>query len=317
MKTERYRLLSALFVVGLAVGLPSCKEDEPPVPPKLSFEKEALDVKESDGEVEIKLILDKAASQDIEIKYKISGTAAEKRAAGTNAAFDYEITSDYLETEIEAGETEGVIKLTFYSDLSIENDETIEISIDEVDEGIELTRDDEININLLQEDGMVILLEWPAETANGRADMDLLVRAGANTTTWDGVLTGSADGSFTGPEGAFLPFALEFAAYGLSYIYYDGTLEPLQFTVTFANFVNGDFEPEASHKVFNGTYSLQNINKWTQETVSTTQVVQTFLKADGKFGSFSNNITIPTSGSRLSLGSKILDGATLKGSKFK
>ena len=66
-------------------------------------------------------------------------------AAGTTAPADYEVISDYLELEIPKGETIGIIELDLYSDSDFEDDETIELSIEEVDsEAIEITREDEM-----------------------------------------------------------------------------------------------------------------------------------------------------------------------------
>src|SRR5258706_10327622 len=252
------RKYSILFVAGVVLSLvstmlSSCKKHhETPVKPKLSFTEATKTVKESDGSIDITMILDQPAPEAISIAYELSGTATDKVSAGTTSSFDYEITSGYLETKIKKGETGGTITIKLYSDFALEDDEIIEISIKSVDsDNIEITREDNIKITLQQEDGLLVGLEWPAPTATANADMDLILRVGANTSTWDGVLTGSAQGSFTGPEYIFIPKVADYPAYGLSYTYYDGTLDPLNFVVSFIDFANGAFEAAAQQQTFN------------------------------------------------------------------
>jgi hypothetical protein len=126
--------------------------------------------------------------------------------------------------------------------------------------------------------------------------MDLFLRYGQNTTTWDGFLDGSDQIGFTGPEFIFVPNVVNYPAYGLSYTYYDGTFHKLDFTVTFIEFANGVAEPTAQQQAYNATYTLANKNTWTD--YNTTLVVQTFEKAGGGFSNPSA-ITVPAAGSRV------------------
>lgn len=298
--------VSLLLIIALGITLPSCKEDEPFVKPKLSFSESTNTFKESDGEVEIEVTIDKAYAKDIEIDYSISGTAGEKVKVGANAAYDYEITSDYLKVEIPAGETKGIIKLEFISDVAIEDDETIEIQIEEVDsEEIEITRDDEINITLKQEDGLVVVLEWGVE-ANPKylnVDMDLFLWVEDAGGTLGITQFRSADASVTSPELFFLPTAaLDDGTYGLSCNYYSGTVDPMNFQVTYVKLVNG---ANAGSVVKKGTYTLANINPWDTSEVDPS-LVMTFEKLGTEFKDFSE-ITIPTSGSRI-ISSKLPEG---------
>lgn len=298
MKSLRNAGLSILILFGLVVGLPSCKEEEPPAPPKLSFSVEEMEVKESDGDIDIEFILDKPAAQDIEIKYEISGTAIEKVKAGSNSAYDYEIISDYLETEIEAGETTGVISLRFYSDFGIENDETIEISIDEVDDGIEVTRDDEINITLKQEDGLVVVLEWGVQTGENYTDVDMDLFLWVQDDNANLALSqfGSTSASVLSPEYFFLPSTpLEDGNYGLSCTYYSGTKDPMNFQVRYVKLVNGD---DVSTTIKKGTYTIANLNEWDSETGTDPQLAFTFKKAGSDFTDFSDFLGAAASGSR-------------------
>jgi hypothetical protein len=304
MRKYSILFLSALTLGSFAFVFTSCDDDEPPAKPKLSFATATITAKESDDNLQIEVVLDKAASEDITIEYSLSGTALDDVTAGNNQDPDYEVVSDFGEVEIEEGQTSGIIELNLLSDGEFEEDETIEISIDNVSsENIELTREDEVNVTLQQEDGLIILLEWPEPSASGQADMDIILRVGDNTTTWTGVLSGAAQGSFEGPEVLFIPKAVTFAAYGLSYVYYDGTLDPLEFTSTFIEFANGAVEAEAQRESFTGVYTAVNKNKWTD--VNTTIVVQTFQKNGDAFTSPSSPITIPPTGSRMSSGSTL------------
>lgn len=289
-----------VFVIILSLSgqfLSSCKKtNETPAKPKLSFSESTATVNESDQTLEVELKLDKPAGEAISITYELDGTAVEKVASG-GGSYDYEIVGNYLECKIKKGETTGTIELKLYSDFSLENDETIDITISSVDsDNIDITRDDHIKITLTQEDGMIVVLEWPNPTVDSLADMDMILRVGDNTSTWDGILTGSVAESFTGPEIMFIPNVVDYPAYGVSYTYYDGTFHKLEFMATFIDWVNGEPEPEADQDTFQATYTLANKNKWTD--VGTTQVVQTFHKTGNAFTTFSD-ITTPVSGSRV------------------
>jgi hypothetical protein len=309
MKTNRLLLLASAFALLLfSTLLSSCKKEEtPPAKPKLSFKEATRTVKESDGEIEVKIKLDKGAFENVKVNYTLSGTAIDKVAAGKDQngsqnPYDYEIIGTYLSTEIAKGDSIGIIKIRLISDLDLEDAEKIIISVTTTDSNnIEITRSDDTEITVNQEDGLIILLEWPAPTTDkGQADMDLLLRVGPNTSAWEGILSGSAETSFTGPEGIFIPKVVNFAAYGLSYVYYDGTIDPLEFTATFIDFVNGVAEPANQRQSFKPapSYTAVNKNKWTNETISSTKVVQTFLKTTSGF-STPSTIAVPTSGSRI------------------
>jgi hypothetical protein len=301
--------ISLMLVIALSVMLPSCKEDEPFVKPKLSFGESELTFKESEGEVEIKIILDKAYTKDIEIDYSISGTAGEAVKVGSSGDADYKITSDYLTLEIESGETEGIITLEFFSDVEIEDDETIEIQIEDVDsEEIELTRDDEINITLEQEDGLIVALAWGVGTGEKYTDVDmdlfLWVEDDAATLVNSGF--GSFQSSTVSPEFFFLPTALlDDGTYGLSCNYYSGTVEPMNFQVTYIKWVNG--AASGVNVVKKGTYTLANINAW-DESETDPIMVMTFEKLGAEFKDFSD-ITVPSAGSR-SISIKLPEGLT-------
>ena len=119
-------LVSGCVMFAVALTISACKDDDPPVPPSVTFEASTRTVKESDGTIEVKVVLDKPAPEDITVTYTIGGTAVEEVAAAGQHATDYAIKSDYKEVKIAKGESEGIIQLDLYSDTDLEEDETIE-----------------------------------------------------------------------------------------------------------------------------------------------------------------------------------------------
>jgi len=127
-------LLKALFCVGIlsVMFLASCSDD--PIPnPVVSFSETNVTVNEGDGSVDIDVVLDRAVSKDIVVKYSLSGTAQE----GTTATSDYLIDGDG-ELTIEKDQTSGTITLELNDDFVIEGTETVTITIVDVDEGIDI-----------------------------------------------------------------------------------------------------------------------------------------------------------------------------------
>ncbi len=299
MRKNIIAFLSMFTVLALSIGLSSCKKDDepPPVKPKLSFASPTLAVKEADGTVKVEVTLDNPTPEDIVITYTLAGTAKNKASVTANQAFDYEILSEAGEIEILKGGTTGIIDLMLTSDYFLEDPETIEIKIGDVDsQNIEITREDEILITLDQEDGLLIGLSWPPPTADSVADLDILVRKGKTSAAWEGFVTGSIQENNAPPEFVFIPKTINDVAFGLSYVYYDGTMNQLPFTVLFIDYINGDFEPESGYQSYKGVYKLANRNKWTDPT--TAKVVQTFKKSGGNPVEIST-IAVPTSGSRV------------------
>ncbi len=304
------RKYSTLFLSGLvlsffALAISACSDDDEPVAkPKLSFSESTLTVNEADGIIEIEVTLDKPATEDITITYELDGTAIDKVTADANQVnYDYEITSDYLEVEIEQGETTGVIEIELSSDLAIEEDETIEISIEDVDSNdIEITRDDDLEITIVQEDGLLILLEWEYPVTPDSVDMDLFFWAENDAGTLGLTNLNSTRPSYQSPEGFFLPTAiLDDGTYGLSCNYYFGKVDQMDFSLTFIEIVNN---VDASTTVRTGRYTLDNINRW-DETEMDPLLVQTFEKAGTDFKDFSE-IDIPDAGSRVNSSTNII-----------
>ena len=92
----------------------------------------------------------------------------------TTSPADYSVVGEFGELDILKGETTGTIELDLLSDTDLEDDETIEISIEEVSsDGIEITRDDEITITLKQEDGLFVALLWGVGAGESYPDVDM------------------------------------------------------------------------------------------------------------------------------------------------
>ncbi|HEU5289649.1 MAG TPA: hypothetical protein VFU05_03335 [Cyclobacteriaceae bacterium] len=290
---KRSSYVASILFTSILLVMPSCKDDEPAPPAKLSFAESLVTVSEEDGIIEIELVLDKPAKEDITIEYSLDGTAIDVVTAGSQYVPDYEILNDdYLEVEIAKGETTGTIEIELFSDYFLEEDETIEIEIQSVDsDAVEITNDDDIEITVLQEDdGTIVLLDWPEPGANGDADMDLFLKAGST------FVAGSADESTSPGEFVFIPASIGNTSFGACYNYYSGTLDPLNFEVIFAEVVAGALEPEANYTKYQATYTAVNKNPWT--SLSSLKVVQTFQTVGGVCSNFSG-ITVPSSGSRV------------------
>jgi hypothetical protein len=290
-----YLMIPAL----MSVVLPSCKDDDPPTKAKLSIPNSTMEVKESDGVITVDVTLDKPASEDLTIEYSLDGTAQDNETATQNTDFpDYEIVGDHGEVKILKGETTGTIEIELYSDFEIDENEKIDLKLTTVSgNSVEIMREDEITITIKQEDGMIVNLSWPAPTTpTDGADMDLLVRIGANTTNWADFVALSLRETYQSPEQIFLPSAIKNVYYGLCYTYYDGTLDPLPFKVTFAKVINGALEAESQWQTFEKSYTAVNKNKYTN--ITTVKVVQSIQNIDGAFNNFSS-ITVPDTGSRI------------------
>ncbi len=441
MKKIAALILSVALPGAMGLGLTSCKDDDPPAKPKLSFAESAIEVNEDDGVVEVELRLDKAHSKDLRIEYDLSGTAADQDKVGTANA-DYEVVGDHGVVEIESGETTGIIKLKIYADATFEEDETIKISItdlntDEIErtgddevvvtikndddkltasfanatmtineaDGIEVDNDqlfiiplnipvqldkpaptdvvvkysikidlqdqnrndaidstwavqndvpvfyadysirgtkgevripsgatsgniqiylrsdfafdpdEEIEITLEpsssvqvgtnktmvatinEQDGKLVVLVWDAAYTD--VDLDMFLWTGADTTNLDLIIGLSTNPSVTfKAEFLHIPKIFAEGAFGLSYVYWGGTAEPMNFQVRFVDFVDNQDEPEVDWDVFNGSYTKANLNPWTEDNgVYPPLISHRLVITDGTFAY--GKIQRPTANSRL------------------
>lgn len=311
MQKSNLPVLMLFTLVVFSLAMTSCKDDEPEKF-NMTFSAATLSAEESDLETLVEIKLDKPAPSDITVKFKLTGTAYDDvRAEAEDEYADFTVDGEYDEIVIEQGETTASIKLVPYSDDVIEDDETIIVTITEVDNANVIFDATQVStVTLKQEDGLIILLEWPeSNSTNGFVDMDMIVRIGETSGSYNGIITGSIFRSVDIEyELSFVPktyigtyFGLTYTntTYGVSYTYYDGTRDNLTFTSTFIDFVDGAAEPENSRQVFNGTYTKANLNKWTDGTSPAypTIIAQTFRNVGGSYVEFSQ-ITTPATSSR-------------------
>lgn len=420
------------LVLGLGFGFSSCKDDDPPVPPKLSFEQSEMTVSEGDGTIEVVLKLDRPYGKDLLIEYNLGGTANDQAAVGTADA-DYEIDDDPEVdpgvVRIKSGQTTGAIKIQLYDDDLFEEDETIEITIidantsdvvvsdpskivititsddaslvasfvnttltvnesdgllgvikipvqldkaapvetvinytigdyklaghaldsltgdregippmyydyyvdgefgkltvpagatsdsirlqiysdflyenDEIIEitlnaspGVDIGTNAKMTVTVDQQDGKVIALVW--DEAYTDVDMDLFLWMGPDHDQMIDVAGSVNPGPDPSYEIVFVPDVFLNAAFGLSYVYYSGSVEPMEFEAQFVDFKDGEEEPQENYDVFPATYNLVNRNQW-DKSGQAPIVVQTFKIVDGVFTDVSA-ITVPDESSRM------------------
>jgi len=285
-----------LFILGF--GMPACKDDAP-VKPKASLTDKSLTFKESDGEIDITVVLDKPAAADVEIAYTLTGTAIEQTTSGPNALPDYQINTDHLIVKIPKGGITGIIKLELYSDSEQEQDETIILQLEAATTtGIDISGESNLTITLKQEDGLMVVLAWgvgPGENYTD-VDMDLFLWAeGISNATLGLTNFGSLKASVTSPESFFLPsMLLKDGSYGLSCNYYSGSADPMNFKVSYTSVVDG---AGGLPTVIPGTYTLTNLNEWDKSGINPI-LIMTFKKTGTSYSTFSN-ITVPSNGSRV------------------
>src|SRR5690606_23416855 len=110
---------------------------------------------EGAGTIEVELILDKPHSADLRIEYTLGGTALDQDTVGTANA-DYRILGQHGVVRIEQGETSGFIEIEIIQDNNFEPDETIEISIFDINtDAVELTEDDKTIVTIKNDDAAI------------------------------------------------------------------------------------------------------------------------------------------------------------------
>jgi hypothetical protein len=314
-------LFSVLLISVMSIGLSSCKKDEdepePVVNAKLSFSTDEMTVNEADGIIEIELKLDKPAEESFTVELSLDGDAVDEASVGENENFDFSVLGDdYLEVEFEKGATTAILELEMASDLAVEEVETIELEIDDVSGTLVdiSTGEDEIVINLVQEDGLGIILAWGPADGGTYPDVDMDLFLWVEDETGELAVTNFSLGwseSTISPETLFFPTALlEDGEYGLSYNYYGGSADPMHFEVAFIDIVDGAIEAEEDFEIFSGDYTAANKNPWDVSEVSPI-LSQTFTKSGSTF-TIDPNIFIADEGSRL--GIKTLPSGYKRGS---
>ncbi|MBT1707563.1 hypothetical protein KK062_04985 [Fulvivirgaceae bacterium PWU5] len=264
---------------------------------QISFDETSIVTSEDVTELSVVLNLSKPAPERLVLNYTLDGSALDSLFAFENDASFladyYVVNGEGGEIVIEKGATTATIDLFIYTDIFLEDDETIEISL--TSNSVAAAVDQEpVEIQVNQQDGRVIQLEWE----DSGADMDLLLWAADPGEDLKRFFS-SAFGFTDRPETIIIPDVLELpdADFGVSPIYFSGTDNELNFLVAHATFADGDFLDDVTVK--EAKYTLNNINNtWDQQTGGQIPLVaQTFTKRDGVYGNISG-ITVAGEGSR-------------------
>ncbi|HEX6226102.1 MAG TPA: Calx-beta domain-containing protein, partial [Chryseolinea sp.] len=281
-------------------------DDDPQI--TASFTEATKTVSEADGIQQLTVTLSQPAPSNVTIQYTLSGTA---RDSVTARAADPDLPADYAirggtpgELTIAAGQTTGVIRLGLYSDFVIEDGdvntaawdpETIIVTLSQASSNVVIsTTNNKTELKVNQQDGKVIALFWDEGTD---IDMDLFLWIGEVGAPLDelGLISLSAADDTEGPEVVFIPATITEVQYGVSYTYYAGSVTPNNFESHFINFAAGAI---GTREIYNGSYTLANLNPW--ETLDEiVNIEQTFeVNADGEIVNVST-ISTPGSGSRV------------------
>jgi len=324
MRSMKLNLILGCVAVATLIVVSSCSEDNPPPKAGITFEITELEVFESDGtissfhpligsqfpgaptttgrEVLIKVVSDKPLSENAVIGITFAGTA--NKNSTSNPIGDYDVVGSSENIIIEKGETSAFIKLTLFEDYGFEATSTIDyetviITLNDVISGPAIIGDDDEFTLTINEDDALVLLDWTDKNLN--VDMDLFLWIGDEI--WDISLNEGTES-----EGVLIPAGLPNETYGMSYTYWGGESDNLEFTVDIINFggtLNGLPDPLS----FTGVYTSENINEWSDDTSPNykgdPQIVQTMVKNGMNYSNISN-ITVPLDGSRIKKTSEVI-----------
>jgi hypothetical protein len=318
----KVKLLMGLLVAGaIPFVFSSCKDDEPKKT-GITFEKTEEEVNESDGtvvsfhpqiestskgrDISVKLILDRPVSDAVVLQYSLGGTAL--AVSSDDELNDYDV-NDGINTivgsdkiTIEKGAEEATVKITLYEDFYLEIDEasspleTIVFTIQSVVSGPAVLPAPIVYTLSVKEDDLLVYLLWDDKDA----DMDMVLWSEGEPATL--AFFGSEEGAEDPYEVLWVPGGYPEGEYGFGYTYYSGTNDALDFRVVMYGNVNNTYFPyfsteEGKSLVFEGTYTLANINKWDDEVVGTDlQQIQDASKTGVKYSV--SDLVIPTTGSR-------------------
>lgn len=270
-----------------------------------SFVEATMTVNEDDefkGLIQVAVQLDKPAPSDLTIEYTVGGTALDSLTGHQEEYpamyYDYHVHGELGKLTVPAGHTSANIDILVYTDLVFELDETIELTLTK-SASVDVGTIDKMTIELLQQNGKAIALWWDDGTTD--VDMDLFLWLGVDAeslTPFAFSLTPSVE---LKEEVVFLPKIITDeiveATFGLSYNYYTGTADPLDFEVHFIDFTDGVIAPVEDRDVFTAQYTKANIFPWDVKG-QLPAVVQTFKVVNGAYLDFSE-ITVPATGSRM------------------
>lgn len=266
-----------VFSVILATSF-SCSEDEKKKIAQISFDGASQTVNEDEGFIFIPFdVNDGPIDENAELSFEASGTAT--------------LDEDYV---FEGWDEDGVY-FTLVDDEDFELDETLVVTISD-SEKVNISSPDTHTVTITDNDpenfDLVIDLTWDAGSGTpGDVDMDLILWR--YDPVGDQFIDIDASAEFgTVFESVTLPGSAVDGTYGLTYQYYSGTSNNLDFTVTFST-ENGTLEGTENELVFTETYTLNNVNATT-----TVFIEQIFDKVGTDYNNFST-IDVPSSGSRI------------------
>jgi len=316
------RLIWGFILLAGGALLNSCGKDPAPIA-GVSFDVSEEETTESDGttksfnpliitggvgkNIVVKVLLDKAAPDNLVLSYTVTGTAKRTIDASTGDYNDFNLNGANAKASetliIEAGATEAAITLTVYEDDSFEIDdndnlyETVILTFDKVISGSASIGEKNAYTLKINEDDAAAVLQWdsnPATTAldAGDVDMDIFVFLEAKIAAY----TNYKDSDF---ESIIIPGGYPDGTYSVSYTYYSGTANNLKFGVyMFGSSLNAKAYPyPTSALTFSGNYTLANINKYDlTASLPNVKTIQTIVKS--KLNFTVSTLTVPSTGSR-------------------
>lgn len=289
----KIKSIVGFLIVGGSLWLSSCKDDEP-TKSGVSFEISEESIKESDGtlesfhpglvdnaegrEIEVKIEFDEPLAQTSVIAYSVGGSAEPNST--TKPYGDYAIVGNGENIVVEKGATEATIIIKLFEDFEVEIEEedddgyieTIEITLESVISGSAKIGEQDTYVLTIYEDDTLIYLGWDVgDETSGDVDIDLLL--------W---FEGGFQYGSDNPAGQFEAIAIAAGfpdqEYGMSYPYYSGTSNDLEFFVDIIN-LGGTLNTNDQLLSFTGNYTLANINKYDEEGAPDPLVVQTMDKS--------------------------------------
>lgn len=254
--------MKKIFYLCIALGVfifQAC-DDESSSDGGASFARLSSNYFEADGTGTLQIPIKNYNGNASGIEFAFSGTATEGE--------DYEVV----------GFAEGILTITVFDDLAAERYETIRIQITNAEGGVGANPFHLVTIESNDPGFVDIDLVWP-----GAPDMDLVLLHEVGNGDFEIV-------AFSDPGHLRLDWKAADGLYGLSYNYYSGNVDPLDFTVTFTP-TGVTLEGATNPLIFDATYTLANIDP------NNIQIEQVFTKSGTEFTDFSD-IEVPEEGSR-------------------
>lgn len=268
---KNYKALCVSMLLAVIFTIISCDDDEDKKP-SIGFTSSASTVKE--GET-IDIPFTKAVPDGVTVQVELGGTATE------GVDYEYGISTDGKNLVVEILE-----------DNTYESGEEIEIEITGFSSGVTLGGT-VIHTVVVEDPSMLIELTW--DSGNGTAgdvDMDLVLwKYDELNDEFDFIDASDAAGN--GFESLTLSGSFDNGTYGLTYLYFSGSSDELEFNVTFSTSA-GSIEATVNELSFTGAYTLANVNNTPEVSVF---IVQFLDKEGDDYNTFST-IAIPDEGSR-------------------